>query len=89
MWGNATKVETIRSVVRDYIMSNGITLDMNKRKIGDKLVALEQQGREALKTAYHRDTQLLLNQQSFKTPVAGQPVGPRSPTTQPTVLRHH
>ncbi|KAG6204382.1 hypothetical protein E4U35_003441 [Claviceps purpurea] len=61
---NASK--PIRSYARDYLLDNGVTLDSNVRKIGDKLVALEQQNHEALTTRYSEslkrsDSQLDLN----------------------------
>ncbi|KAG6149241.1 hypothetical protein E4U11_000221 [Claviceps purpurea] len=61
---NASK--PIRSYARDYLLDNGVTLDSNVRKIGDKLVALVQQNHEALTTRYSEslkrsDSQLDLN----------------------------
>ncbi|KAG6217766.1 hypothetical protein E4U50_003025 [Claviceps purpurea] len=54
------------SYARDYLLDNGVTLDSNVRKIGDKLVALVQQNHEALTTRYSEslkrsDSQLDLN----------------------------
>ncbi|KAG6284972.1 hypothetical protein E4U45_000641 [Claviceps purpurea] len=64
IWENASK--PIRSYARDYLLDNGVTLDSNVRKIGDKLVALVQQNHEALTTRYSEslkrsDSQLDLN----------------------------
>ncbi|KAG6293495.1 hypothetical protein E4U46_007525 [Claviceps purpurea] len=61
---NASK--PIRPYARDYLLDNGVTLDSNVRKIGDKLVALVQQNHEALTTRYSEslkrsDSQLDLN----------------------------
>ncbi|KAG6150628.1 hypothetical protein E4U51_000898, partial [Claviceps purpurea] len=50
MWDKATK--PIRSHARDFLTNNGVPLDVNVRKIGDKLVALMQQNHAALTTAY-------------------------------------
>ncbi|KAG5955148.1 hypothetical protein E4U56_007492 [Claviceps arundinis] len=50
MWDKATK--PIRSHARDFLINNGVPLDINMRKIGDKLVTLMQQNHAALTTAY-------------------------------------
>ncbi|KAG6222790.1 hypothetical protein E4U25_000382 [Claviceps purpurea] len=50
IWENASK--PIRSYARDYLTANGVPLDINVRKIGDKLVALMQQNHAALTKRY-------------------------------------
>ncbi|KAG6091258.1 hypothetical protein E4U14_001161, partial [Claviceps sp. LM454 group G7] len=50
MWDKATK--PVRSHARDFLINNGVPLDINVRKIGDKLVTLMQQNHAALTTAY-------------------------------------
>ncbi|KAG6312727.1 hypothetical protein E4U22_001591 [Claviceps purpurea] len=50
IWENAST--PIRPYARDFLLDNGVTLDPNVRKIGDKLVALVQQTQATLTTAY-------------------------------------
>ncbi|KAG6173934.1 hypothetical protein E4U36_000756 [Claviceps purpurea] len=50
IWENAST--PIRPYARDFLLDNGVTLDPNVRKIGDKLVALVQQTQVTLTTAY-------------------------------------